>query len=97
MTHLIVERQSRSDDAGGNRDVESDMEKTHEPGKLFDGLEIRPYAYLSKTNFAFLDLNSLRVSPELFERIKNCKDGEVEAQFKGIKILDLRKYIICRN
>lgn len=97
MTPLIVERQSRSDDAGCVRDVESDMEKTHKPGKLFDGLEIRPYAYLANTKFAFLDLNSLRVSPELFERIQNCKDGELEAQFQGIKILDLRKYQICRD
>lgn len=97
MTPLIVERQSRSDDADGDRDVESDMEKTHESEKLFNGLEIRPYAYLANTKFAFLDLNLLRVSPELFEKIQNCKDGEVEAQFQGIKILDLRKYQICRD
>lgn len=61
------------------------------------GLEVRPYAYLANTKFAFLDLKSLRVSPELFERIKTCRGDEVEAQFQGITILDLRKYQVCRD
>lgn len=73
------------------------MEEKRNSETLFNGLEVRPYAYLANTKFAFLDLNSLRVSPELFERIKNCEENEVEMQFKGIKILDLRKYQICRD
>lgn len=67
------------------------------PGSLFRGFEIRPYEYLSRTRFAFIDLHEIRVSPELYAKLRAAGPGDVEKCFEGITLLDLRKYRISRG
>ena len=46
---------------------------------------------------AYLDLHELQVSPELCEKLRAAKAGEVEKCFDGITILNLRQYSECRG
>lgn len=61
------------------------------------GIAIRSCPFLAGTSLAYLDIHELQVSPELCEKLRAAKAGDIEKCFEGVTILNLREYRECKG